>query len=329
MLLDELDFGWYCPSEGDGHYLGTHRPERAPTFGYLAQVAQAAERAGASIMLVPTGAVNDSFAPDAPFAESWTTGAALAAVTTRMRLLVAVNPAGTSPALLTHQAETLWEISEGRLAINLVAGGGPDDGYGHLPLDHDARYARLSLLADALRSRLPDLPLFLGGASEAAISLASRVADTYLLWGEPVREVEMQIAALRAGSTRPIRVGLRLHIVARRSRPEAIAAAHLILSRAEVQSTRADEYAAFDSVGQHRMNAIPADDDQWAGPNLWAGIRSVRGGAGTALVGSYAEVAASLDEYREAGVDLVIASGYPHLEEVTRVSRRVWPRISA
>ena len=55
----------------------------------------------------------------------------------------------------------------------------------------------------------------------------------------------------------------------------------------------------------------------------------MRGGAGTALVGSHGRVAGLLDEYRRAGVDLVIASGYPHLEEVTRVGRRVWPRLTA
>ena len=75
------------------------------------------------------------------------------------------------------------------------------------------------------------------------------------------------------------------------------------------------------------MNALDADGNDWVEPLLWAGIRSVRGGAGTALVGSYAEVAGRLRDYEAAGVDLVIASGYPHLEEVARVARRVWIRI--
>ena len=68
-----IALGWYCPSEGDGRWLGTRRAERAPDAAYLARVARAAERAGAAEILVPTGTVNDSFAPDAPFMESWTT----------------------------------------------------------------------------------------------------------------------------------------------------------------------------------------------------------------------------------------------------------------
>ncbi|MGE3235319.1 MAG: LLM class flavin-dependent oxidoreductase [Thermoleophilia bacterium] len=323
-----LTLAWYCPSEGDGRYLGTRRPEQAPTIAHLAAVATAAERAGAAEILIPTGTVNDSFAPDAPFMESWTTAAALAAMTRRIRLLVAVNPAPLRPALAAHQAETLERIAPGRIAINLVAGGGPDTGYGAPPLDHAARYARLGALADALRARFTG-PLYLGGASDDAVALACRVADTYLMWGEPPEQIAARIARVRAAAAgRPMRFGLRIHMIARDTNREARAAAADLLSRAEVAGDRASEYAGFDSVGQARMNAIDADGDGWVAPGLWAGIRAVRGGAGTALVGSHARVAGLLAAYRDAGVDMVIGSGYPHDAEVTRVGTRVWPLLA-
>jgi len=321
-----MRLAWYCPSEGDGRRLGTRRPERPPEIGYLASVAQAAERAGAEEILIPTGTVNDSFAPDAPFMESWTTAAALAMATRRIRLIVAVNPAALRPELAAHQAQTLEAIAPGRVAINLVAGGGPDAGYGAPPLAHDARYARLGALADALRERFAG-PLYLGGASEAALALALRAADAYLMWGEPPEQIAGRIERVAARAERPLRFGLRIHLIARRSEAEARRAAADLVSLARVAGDRAAEYAGFDSVGQARMNAIPADDDGWVAPGLWAGIRAVRGGAGTALVGSYHQVAARLAEYREVGVDLVIGSGYPHLEEVGRVCRYVWPRL--
>jgi alkanesulfonate monooxygenase len=326
-MASALELGWYCPSEGDGRFLGTRRPERPPTIENLTAVASAAERAGATEILIPTGTVNDSFAPDAPFMESWTTAAALAATTRRIRLLVAVNPAALRPELAAHQAETLERIAPGRIAINLVAGGGPDTGYGAPPLDHAGRYARLGELADALRARFAG-PLYLGGASEAAVALAARVADTYLMWGEPAEAIAGRIAAARAAAGRPMRFGLRIHLIARETGREAGVAAAMLLSRAEVAGDRAAEYAGFDSVGQARMNAIPADGEGWVAPGLWAGIRAVRGGAGTALVGSYSRVAAMLDEYRAVGVDLVIASGYPHLEEAGRVGARIWPLLT-
>ncbi|MCU0307276.1 MAG: LLM class flavin-dependent oxidoreductase [Thermoleophilia bacterium] len=321
-----LDLAWYCPSEGDGHRLGTARPERPADLGYLLAVAGAAERAGAQEILVPTGLVNDSFAPDAPFSESWTTATAIACGTRSIRVIAAVNAATVIPRVAAHQAETLERASGGRLAINLVAGGGPDDPYGGPALGHDERYVRLGALADALRERFRG-PLYLGGASEPAVSLAARVCDAYLMWGEPPEEIAARVAAMRARAERPMRFGLRIHIIARRSDREAAEAARALVAAAGVQGARSAEYAGFDSVGQARMNAIPADPEGWVAPGLWAGIRAVRGGAGTALVGSYARCAAWLERYAEAGVDMVIASGYPHLEEVRRVARRVWGRL--
>lgn len=323
-----LALGWYCPSEGDGRWLGTARPERLPDIGYLAAVARAAEDAGATEILIPTGTVNDSFAPDAPFSESWTTAAALAPLTSSIRLLVAVNPAGLRPELAAHQAQTLWAMAPGRVAINLVAGGGPDAGYGAPPLDHSGRYRRLADLAEALRARFPG-PFYLGGASDDALALAARAADTYLMWGEPPEAIAARVAAMRERAGRPMRFGLRVHLIARETDEGARAAAAELLSRAEVAGERAAEYAAFDSVGQARMNALAADDAGWVAPGLWAGIRAVRGGAGTALVGSYDRVARMLGDYRAAGIDLVIGSGYPHLEEVGRVAAHVWPRVEA
>lgn len=323
-----IALGWYCPSEGDGRRLGTRAPERPPSIDYLVAVARAAERAGAREILIPTGTVNDSFAPDSPFMESWTTAGALAMATRRIRLLVAVNPGGLLPGLAAHQAATLEAIAPGRLAINLVAGGGPDTGYGAPPLDHDARYARLGELADALRERWGG-PLYLGGASDAARALAARVADTYLMWGEPAEAIAERVAAMRTlAAGRALRFGLRIHLIARDTEREAHAAAAELVSQAVVASDRAGEYAGFDSVGQARMNAIPADDDGWVVPGLWAGIRAIRGGAGTALVGSHSQVAAWLADYREAGIDVVIGSGYPHREEAERVGTRVWPLLS-
>jgi alkanesulfonate monooxygenase len=60
-------------------------------------------------------------------------------------------------------------------------------------------------------------------------------------------------------------------------------------------------------------------------PNLWAGIGLVRGGAGTALVGSHEEVADRIGEYHDLGIDEFILSGYPHLEEAYRVGEGVLP----
>ncbi|WP_287304216.1 LLM class flavin-dependent oxidoreductase, partial [Mesorhizobium sp.] len=80
-------------------------------------------------------------------------------------------------------------------------------------------------------------------------------------------------------------------------------------------------------VGQSRMSALHGGrrDKLVVSPNLWAGVGLVRGGAGTALVGSPEEVAARMNEYRSIGIDTFILSGYPHLEEAYRFAELVFP----
>jgi alkanesulfonate monooxygenase len=62
-------------------------------------------------------------------------------------------------------------------------------------------------------------------------------------------------------------------------------------------------------------------------PNLWAGVGLVRGGAGTALVGSHEEVSDRIAEYHRLGIDEFILSGYPHLEEAYQVGEGVMPAL--
>jgi alkanesulfonate monooxygenase len=64
-------------------------------------------------------------------------------------------------------------------------------------------------------------------------------------------------------------------------------------------------------------------------PNLWAGVGLVRGGAGTALVGSHDEVADRIVEYHALGIDEFVLSGHPHLEEAYWFGENVLPRLAA
>ena len=93
------------------------------------------------------------------------------------------------------------------------------------------------------------------------------------------------------------------------------------------------------SEGQKRMLALHEAnraDNSWhdarsleIAPNLWAGVGLVRGGAGTALVGSHHDVADRIAEYAEIGIDEFIFSGYPHLEELYWFGEGVVPLLRA
>jgi len=95
----------------------------------------------------------------------------------------------------------------------------------------------------------------------------------------------------------------------------------------EAIATAQKAFSRFDSVGQQRMSQLHGGrkDKLEVSPNLWAGVGLVRGGAGTALVGSPQQVADRMKEYMALGIDRFILSGYPHLEECYRFAELVFP----
>jgi alkanesulfonate monooxygenase len=347
-----LDLFWFLPTPGDGHYFGTREGHRPGDFGYLREIAQAADRLGYGGVLIPTG--NHCEDP-------WITGAAIAPWTQRLKYLLALRPGVQTPAQWARQAATLDRITGGRLLLNVVTGGNPKELAGDgIFLDHAERYAQteeflaifrglfttthgVDFTGKYLSSRggrqhfpsvqQPHPPLWFGGSSDAGIEVAARHVETYLTWGEPPAQVAEKLDAVRqraAAHGRTVKFGLRVHLIVRETDEAAWEVADRLISRlddatiAEIQRRRA---ADSDSVGQQRQSALHGGrrDQLEVSPNLWAGIGLVRAGVGTALVGSAETVAARLREYQALGIETVIASGYPHLEEAYRVAELLFP----
>ncbi len=145
-------FSWFIPIDGDGHHIGTLRPERLPTFDYLKDVVETAETCGFYSLLIPTRFANGLFEEHSPLAETWTTASALAAVTSRIRFLIAVRPGFINPGLFAQMAPALDNISGGRIDLNIVPGGiqGEFEKFG-ISIDHDERYGVAEELIEALR----------------------------------------------------------------------------------------------------------------------------------------------------------------------------------
>ncbi|HET6710764.1 LLM class flavin-dependent oxidoreductase [Amycolatopsis sp.] len=353
---------WFLPTSGDGrtiverfHANSSTGPaaQRDPDLDYLAQVARAAERQGFEGVLTPTG----TWCEDA-----WLTTAALIRETTRLKFLVAFRPGVISPTLAAQMAGTFQRLSGGRVLLNIVTGGDAVEqrrfGDWH---DHDARYARtdefLTIVrgvwsgepfsftgehlrvegATTLAAPDPVPPIYFGGSSPAALPVAARHADVYLTWGEPPAQVAEKIGKVRElAGDRPLRFGVRLHTISRDTSAEAWAEAQKLLdalSPEQVAKAQA-QLAASESVGQQRMVALHGGrtDGGVRGleihPNLWAGVGLVRGGAGTALVGSHEEVADLIEEYHSIGVSEFVLSGYPHLEEAYWFGDGVRPELA-
>lgn len=348
-----LDFLWFIPSSGDGSYLGTDELSRLADPDYFREIAQAADRLGYSGVLIPTGAACE---------ESFVLAATLAAHTEKLKFLVAIRPGTASPAYYARLASTLDRVSNGRLLLNIVVGGSEQELAGDgIFLPHDERYDHADEFFNVFNSLIetghanfdgrhikahdatlvlppvqqPRPPLYFGGSSQAGIEFAGGLVEKYLTWGETPAQVAEKIASVRkaaADQGREVTFGIRLHFIVRETDEEAWAAADRLISRLTDDTIAAAQDVLrnkSDSVGQARMLALHNGDRNRleVSPNLWAGVGLVRSGAGTALVGSPKTVAARLREYQDLGIDTVVASGYPHLEEAYRVAELLFPEI--
>jgi len=352
-----LKFHWFLPTQGDGRGLietgeappaGVAGGLREASIAYLTQVATAAEDLGFEAALTPTGGWCD---------DAWVVTAMLSETSERLKFLIAFRPGLVSPTLAAQMAATFQWHSRGRLLLNVVTGGDADEqrAFGDF-LEKEERYQRTGEFLEIVRRlwdgetvdysgehlqvegatihRLPDPrpEIYFGGSSPAGIEVAAQHVDVYLTWGEPPAAVAQKIADMRrraAEHGRTLRFGIRLHTISRDDSATAWAQAERLLDSvpAETIAQVQAKLRQSQSEGQRRMLELHGGsrDSLEVYPNLWAGVGLGRGGAGTALVGSHAEVAALIEEYADAGIEEFVLSGYPHLEELYWFGEGVLP----
>ncbi|GAA5181999.1 FMNH2-dependent alkanesulfonate monooxygenase [Niveibacterium umoris] len=271
---------WFLPTHGDSRYLGTSEGARSVDLDYLQQIAQAADRLGYYGVLTPTGRSCE---------DPWVVTSSLIAATKQLRFLVALRPGLTQPALAARMAATFDRLSGGRLLVNLVTGGDPNELAGDgLFESHAERYAASAEFIRIWREIIarshdgesydfegkhlrvqgakllyppvqkPHPPVWFGGSSEPAHELAAEQVETYLTWGEPPEEVAKKFADVRARAAkrgRTVKFGVRLHVIVRETEEEAWADAERLISRLDddTVATAQAALARMDSVGQRRM----------------------------------------------------------------------------
>ncbi len=349
-----LTFHWFLPTYGDSRFIvggghglpaGVAGGARPASLAYLGQIARTAEQLGFEGALTPAGGWCE---------DAWLSTAMLTEVTERLKFLVAFRPGLLSPTLAAQMAATFQRHSNGRLLLNVVVGGEAHEqaAYGDF-LSKDERYARADEFLHIVRSLWrgetvsytgkhlrvegatlprephPVPPIYFGGSSKAAGPVAAEHADVYLTWGEPPGQVAEKLAWIRSISSRELRFGIRLHVIARDTADEAWAQARKLLagiSDDDIAAVQAG-LARSESEGQKRMLALHGGkrDALEVAPNLWAGVGLVRGGAGTALVGSHLEIADRIQEYASLGITEFILSGHPHIEEAYWFGEGVLP----
>ncbi len=356
--MGALKFHWFLPTNGGdsrsivGGGEGTDGGlfERPPTARYLGQIARSAEQLGFEAALTPTGEECQ---------DAWITTAMISSLSERLKFLVAFRPGTISPFLAAQMAGTFQNHTGGRLMLNIVTGAEDDEQrrFGDF-LGKQDRYARTDefleivrllwsgetityrgkhlSVEDATLQQVPDpLPqIYFGGSSDAAIRVAAARADVYLTWGEPPNVVDEKLDRVRKAAAevgRTVRFGMRMHSIARDTSAAAWAEANRLLENLP-QERIAHNQAVLQrtgSEGQRRMLALHrgSRDDLEIYPNLWAGIGLVRSGAGTALVGSFSEIADLIEAYHAVGIEEFVLSGYPHLEEAYWFGEGVLPEL--
>jgi alkanesulfonate monooxygenase len=344
---------WFLPTYGDsrdliaGGHGSTMRGDRPADLKYLIQLAQAAEINGFEAVLTPTGLwCEDAWVTTAMLIGSTESLKYLVAFRPGL-----ISPTLAAQMATTFQ----WQSQGRLMLNVVTGGESSEQrAFGDF-LEKQDRYARCGEFLDIVRrlwtsdsavtvagehlrveqaslARRPDPlpPVFFGGSSPDAGQVAAQYADTYLTWGErpeQVREKLEWIRGLAAAQGRQLSYGIRLHVISRDTSEQAWSEAQRLLSALSPETVAAAQQslARSESVGQRRMRQLHGGGEDFAAgadarqleiyPNLWSGVGLVRGGAGTALVGSHTEVADRIAEYAELGLDHFILSGYPHLEE--------------
>ncbi len=146
-----MRYGFWLPVFG-GWLRNLDNEQMETSWQYASRLAQRAEQIGFDLTLIAELNLNDIKGVEAPSLDAWSTAAALAAVTQKLELMVAVRPTFHSPALLAKQAANIDHISNGRLSLNVVSSWWRDEStkYG-IPFDeHDQRYARTSEWIDVV-----------------------------------------------------------------------------------------------------------------------------------------------------------------------------------
>lgn len=338
-----MRYGYWLPMFGG--WL-RNVPDEGMEFGweYVSRLARRSEDLGFDLTLIAELFLNDIKGIDAPSLDAWSTAAALAAVTRRLELLVAVRPTFHQPAILAKQAAAIDGIANGRLALNVVSSWWSDEArrYGVQFDRHDDRYARtaewLAVVDGVWREprfshaghyyRVEDTilepkpvrrpPLYAGGESEAAKRMIAERCDAYVMHGdepEVIRTKVAGMAARRAATGRaPLQFGMAAYVIVRGTEQEAQRELERVTN------------VLPGSPGYHNYRDWLENTELESRVSL-ADYSVSNRGLRPRLVGTAEQVAERIGGFADAGVDLLLLQSSPQLEEMERFAEEVMPLV--
>jgi len=347
--MQKLEFGWFLPSRGDTDDFGEPRKVASSPQMYE-RVIKSAEGAGFDYILVPVG--HQCW-------DAWMTAAMMLERTSSIRMLVAARPTYINPVLLAKMIATCDQISEGRIAINLIAGQSEAENIAEgITLGKDQRYEAMEEEVTILKklwqsegrptdhvgkfynlkgAELPVMPyqkpypqFYLGGGSSQAAELSAKHSDVHLFWGDTTERIASNIKELRALAAKNDRAdklgfGMRLQIICREKEADAWAAADKLVRNITAEHERYIIEHHAQSVANQRVQELRRSMGDLIAPNLWSGLARARPGAGIAIVGNPEQCAGVIQRYIDVGCRSFCLAGYLHDEETWRFKKWVRP----
>jgi dimethylsulfone monooxygenase len=344
-----MRYGYWLPVFG-GWLRNVDDERMEASWAYVSRLARRSEEIGYDLTLIAELFLNDIKGIEAPALDAWSTAAALAAVTERLELMVAVRPTFHHPAHLAKQAANIDRISNGRLALNVVSAWWKDEArrYGTRFDEHDDRYARTTewlevidaaweqpltsyagryyqvdeLIVEPKPVRTPTRrrpTIYAGGESEAAKAMISHHCDAYVMHGDPPDRIAPKVADMRARREThglpAMSYGMAGYAIVRDTEAEA--------KREQARITNVSPgspgYRNYqDWIANTKLEQrVSLEDYSVSNRGLRAG-----------LVGTPEQVAERVREFADAGVDLLLLQCSPQLEEMERFAETVMPLIA-
>ncbi len=335
-----MRYGYWMPIFG-GWLRNVPDEGMSIDWAYLRDLVVASEQQGFDLSLIAELNLNDIKGHRAPSLDAWTLAPAVAAVTERLELMLAVRPNYHSPALTAKAISTLETIAPGRVSLNVVSSWWKDEAsqYG-APFDvHDARYARTEEWLEVLNRLMvedtvthhgqmydlegcilepkPAAPptVYMGGESARAKEVISARGTAYVMHGDAPEVIKTKIEDMeqrRVAAGRPERFsyGVSGYVIVRDTEAEAQAELARIL---DVKSSP-EAYASYQDfvAGSQLESQVSLEEYSVSNRGLRAG-----------LVGTPEQVKARIAAYEDAGVDLMLLQFSPQAQEMERFGRQV------
>ena len=213
------------------------------------------------------------------------------------------------------------------------------------PFDHEGGYYRLTGAHSSVKPVHPGgIPLWFGGLSPDAVQVGGQHADVYALFGEPRAQIADRIQAIRAVAAQHGNTGLGFSMSTRpvvaATEGEAWEEADRLLAQARVNLEagkennplrlvhKATEEKTAESADRLQRLAHERDVHD---ERLWFGITKLMGPQGNSSghVGTGEQVAASLLEYWDLGVENFLMRGFDQLGDVQDWGEHLVPRLRA